>query len=161
MAFGGDAGAGLFEFVHLRHKTYRYGLLTGLVLAMGQLGLSFVLPVFLQDAKHLSAATNGLWMLPTGLFLIVGSQVGGRLTRRFGTVVIVRTGLLLYAAGILLILRVVSLDITVWDLLPGLGLYGFGIGFNYRGSTWGLAGGAFTRHAGPSLSGRFAEDAFR
>jgi phosphate-selective porin OprO/OprP len=38
--------------------------------------------------------------------------------------------------------------------------YGFGIGFNYRGSTWGLAGGAFTRHAGPSLSGRFAEDAF-
>jgi phosphate-selective porin OprO/OprP len=32
--------------------------------------------------------------------------------------------------------------------------YGFGIGFNYRGTTW-----AFTRHAGPSLSGRYAEDA--
>jgi predicted MFS family arabinose efflux permease len=119
----------LFEFAHLKLKTYRYGLITVSVLAMGQLGLSFVLPVFLQDAKHLSAATNGLWMLPTGLFLIVGSQIGGRLTRRFGTVAIVRTGLLMYAVGILLILRVVSVDITVWDLLPGLGLYGFGIGF--------------------------------
>jgi EmrB/QacA subfamily drug resistance transporter len=119
----------LFEFAHLGLRTYRYGLITVSVLAMGQLGLSFVLPVFLQDAKHLSAATNGLWMLPTGLFLIVGSQVGGRLTRRFGTVTIVRTGLLMYAVGILLILRVVSLNITVWDLLPGLGLYGFGIGF--------------------------------
>src|SRR5437764_1939056 len=40
----------LFPFAHLRIKTYRYGLLTGLVLAMGQFGLSFVLPVFLQVA---------------------------------------------------------------------------------------------------------------
>ena len=37
--------------------------------------------------------------------------------------------------------------------------YGFGVGFNYRGSTWGLAGGAFTRNAGPTLSGRYPEDA--
>jgi EmrB/QacA subfamily drug resistance transporter len=119
----------LFEFAHLRLRTYRYGLITVAVLAMGQLGLSFVLPVFLQDAKHLTAQRNGLWMLPTGLFLIVGAQVGGWLTRRFGTTAIVRAGLVMYAAGILLILRVVSLNITVWDLLPGLALYGFGIGF--------------------------------
>jgi len=65
---------------------------------MGQLGLSFVLPIFLQDAKHLTAATNGLWMLPSGLFVIVGSQVGGLLTRRFGTVNVVRTGLVFYSA---------------------------------------------------------------
>ncbi|MCU1461712.1 MAG: hypothetical protein JWO37_1787 [Acidimicrobiales bacterium] len=119
----------LFEFAHLRFKTYRYGLLTGLVLAMGQLGLSFVLPVFLQDAKHLTAARNGLWMLPSGLFVIVGAQLAGLLIRRFGTTAIVRVGLLLYAGGILLILRVVSLDITAWSLLPGLALYGCGIGF--------------------------------
>ncbi len=119
----------LFEFAHLKLRTYRYGLITVAVVAMGQLGLSFVLPIFLQDAKHLSAATNGLWMLPTGLFVIVGAQVGGALTQRFTTTAVVRVGLLLYAAGILLILRVVSLGITVWDLVPGLALYGAGIGF--------------------------------
>ena len=48
---------------------------------MGQFGLSFVLPVFLQDGKHLTAAQNGLWLLPTGVFVIVGAQVGGRLIR--------------------------------------------------------------------------------
>lgn len=122
-------GDPLFEFAHLRLRTYRYGLITIAVVAMGQLGLSFVLPIFLQDAKHLSAATNGLWMLPTGVFVIVGSQIGGLLSARFGTTTIVRAGLFLYAAGILLILRVISLDITVWDLMPGLALYGFGIGF--------------------------------
>jgi EmrB/QacA subfamily drug resistance transporter len=119
----------LFEFRQLRLRSYRYGLLTGLVLAMGQLGVSFVLPIFLQDAKHLSAARNGLWVLPSGLFVIAGSQVAGWLVRRFGTTVIVRAGLVLYAGGILLILRAVSLHITALQLLPGLAFYGFGIGF--------------------------------
>ena len=48
---------------------------------MGQLGLLFALPLFLQDAVHLSAQENGLWLLPLGLFVIVGAQLGGRLTR--------------------------------------------------------------------------------
>ena len=121
--------APLFEFAHLRLKSYRYGLLTGLVLAMGQLGLSFVLPVFLQNGKHLSAARNGLWLLPTGLFVIVGAQVGGRLIRRVGATVVVRMGLVLYAVGVALVLRAIDLDLTVWGLLPGLATYGAGIGF--------------------------------
>jgi EmrB/QacA subfamily drug resistance transporter len=121
--------APLFEFAHLRLKSYRYGLLTGLVLAMGQLGLSFVLPVFLQDGKHLSAARNGLWLLPTGLFVIVGAQVGGRLIRKVGATVVVRMGLVLYAVGVALVLRSIDLDLTVWGLLPGLACYGAGIGF--------------------------------
>jgi EmrB/QacA subfamily drug resistance transporter len=119
----------LIQFAHLQYKTYRYGLLTGMVVAMGQLGLSFVLPVFLQDAKHLTAATNGLWMLPSGVSVIIGAQVAALLIRRFGTTYIVRVGLVLYAGGLLLILRAVSPDITVWSLLPGLALYGGGIGF--------------------------------
>jgi hypothetical protein len=119
----------LFEFAHLKFKTYRYGLLTVVVLAMGQLGLSFVLAIFLQDAKHLTAARNGLWLLPTGLFIIFGAQLGGLLIRRFGTTTIVRVGLVMYTIGILLILRTVSLNITFWSLLPGLAFYGCGIGF--------------------------------
>jgi hypothetical protein len=116
--------APLFEFAHLRLASYRYGLLTGLVLAMGQLGLSFVLPVFLQDGKHLTAARNGLWLLPTGLFVIVGAQVGGRLIRKVGTTVVVRMGLVLYAIGVALVLHSVNLNLTVWGLLPGLACYG-------------------------------------
>ena len=51
---------------------------------MGQLGLRFVLPVFLQDGKHLTAEQNGWWLLPTGIFVIVGAQLGGRLIRHSG-----------------------------------------------------------------------------
>ncbi|MCU1428497.1 MAG: hypothetical protein JWL83_2497 [Actinomycetia bacterium] len=122
-------GDPLFEFVHLRHRTFRYGLLTSSVLALGQLGLSFVLPLFLQDAKHLTAAQNGLWQLPVGLFIIAGAQVGGRLIRAFGTTVVVRLGLASYLFGLFLMLHAITLSITVWKLLPGLAFYGIGIGF--------------------------------
>lgn len=37
--------------------------------------------------------------------------------------------------------------------------YGFGAGFNYRGGSWGLSGGAFTRNAGYVLSGKYPENA--
>ncbi|HEV7524971.1 MAG TPA: MFS transporter [Acidimicrobiia bacterium] len=119
----------LFPFAHLRIKTYRYGLLVGLVLAMGQFGLSFVLPVFLQGARLLTPQQNGWWQFPTGVFIIVGAQIGGRLIRAFGTTVVVRLGLFSYVVGLLLIFHAVSLDITVWRLLPGLAFYGIGIGF--------------------------------
>ncbi|HEX4492056.1 MAG TPA: MFS transporter [Acidimicrobiia bacterium] len=121
--------APLFEFAHLRLATYRYGLLTGLVVAMGQLGLSFVLPVFLQEGRHLSAAQNGLWQLPTGIFVILGAQLGGRLIRSVGTTVVVRAGFVLYAGGIVYLLHAVNLNLTALGLLPGLALYGTGIGF--------------------------------
>ncbi len=119
----------LFEFALFRHKTYRYGLLTGMVVAMGQLGLSFVLPVFLQDGKHLSAQENGLWQLPTGIFIILGAQVGARLIQRVGATIVVRLGFMSYLVGLLLVAHAVSLDITVWRLFPGLAFYGIGIGF--------------------------------
>ena len=119
----------LFEFAYLRFRTYRYGLLTGVVLAMGQLGISFVLPVFLQDGRRISPWHNGLWLLPSGLFIIVGAQLGGRLINRFGTIQVVRSGLVIYEIGLLLMLRVISPHLTALELLPGLALYGLGIGF--------------------------------
>jgi EmrB/QacA subfamily drug resistance transporter len=119
----------LFEFHHLRLPTYRYGLLTGLILSMGMLGMVFVLPQFLQIAKHLTAEENGFWMLPVGLCVIFGARLGSRLIGHYGTTVIVRVGLVSYALGILLIMQAVSLDITVWRLLPAFFFYGIGIGF--------------------------------
>ena len=96
---------------------------------MGQLGISFVLPVFLQDGRHLSPWRNGLWVLPSGLFIIIGAQLGGRLINRFGTIQVVRAGLVFYELGLLVMLRVVSVDLTAFELLPGLALYGLGVGF--------------------------------
>lgn len=119
----------LFEFSQMRFKTFRYGLLTLGILAMGQLAVLFALPLFLQNAVHLTAAENGLWLLPLGLFIIVGSQIGGRLTRIISTTVVVRIGLILEVVGMLFVVWAVRPDITFWHILPGLGIFGVGCGF--------------------------------
>jgi EmrB/QacA subfamily drug resistance transporter len=119
----------LFEFGQLQRPTFRYGLLTTMVLAMGQLGFLFVLPVFLQDGKHLSAVDNGLWLLPSGISIIVGSQIGARMSRSITVTSVVRIGLVLEAVGLVCMIVAVSPDLTFWSLLPGLVVFGVGIGF--------------------------------
>jgi EmrB/QacA subfamily drug resistance transporter len=119
----------LFEFSQLRHRTFRYGLVTTAVLAMGQLGLLFALAVFLQDGRRLSAQTNGLWLLPLGLFIIIGSQVGARLTRSIGITRVVQVGLASETAGLVVIAWVISPTLTFFQLLPGLACFGLGLGF--------------------------------
>jgi EmrB/QacA subfamily drug resistance transporter len=123
---GGDP---LFEFGQLRHKAFRYGLLTSVILAMGQFGLIFALPIFLQDAKHLSAQDNGLWMLPMGIFIIMGAQIGGRLTRKVGVTPVVRMGLVLETVGLALLAFSITPHVSFWALLRAFVLFGFGVGF--------------------------------
>ncbi|MCU1502339.1 MAG: hypothetical protein JWM12_1693 [Ilumatobacteraceae bacterium] len=119
----------LFEFSLMGHRSFRWGLLTMTILAMGQLGVLFALPLFLQDAVHLSAQENGLWLLPMGLFIIIGAQSAGRLTRILSTAAVVRTGLLIEAAALGLIIWSVTPDITFLRILPGLAVFGIGLGF--------------------------------
>src|SRR3954447_14015397 len=94
----------LFELSQLRYLSFRYGLLTTAVLAMGQLGFLFVLPVLLQDGtQHLSAIETGVWLLPSGVCIAVAAQIGGRLTRVVNTTIVVRIGLAAEAVGLVLI----------------------------------------------------------
>jgi EmrB/QacA subfamily drug resistance transporter len=119
----------LFEFGQLRHRGFRYGLITTSVLAMGQMGMFFVLPVFLQDAKHLSAETNGFWMLPFGVCIVIGSQLGGYLTRYTSVARVVQIGLVLEFVGLVVLAFAVDPNMSFVDLLAPYGLFGFGIGF--------------------------------
>jgi MFS family permease len=104
-------------------------LITTSVLAMGQMGMFFVLPVFLQDAKHLTAETNGFWMLPFGVCIVIGAQLGGYLTRYLGVARVVQLGLALEVVGLVTVAFVVDPSMSFVDLLAPYGLFGFGIGF--------------------------------
>ena len=118
----------LFEFSQLRHLGFRYGLATLIVLAMGQTAFLLVISVFLQDSRHLSALDTGLWLVPSGVFIVAGAQLGGRLTRRVGTTSVVRVGLALEALGLAATAIVITPTVTFVGLLPGFALFGMGIG---------------------------------
>ncbi|MCU1368415.1 MAG: family efflux transporter permease subunit, partial [Ilumatobacteraceae bacterium] len=123
-----DNAQPLFEFSQLRNKAFRYGLITVAALSLGQLSLAFVLPVFLQEGRHLSAAENGLWQLPSGLCFLIGAQISSRLARRVPLVVVVRVGVLMTIAGFAYLALVISSSLQFWTLFPTYIMYGIGFG---------------------------------
>jgi EmrB/QacA subfamily drug resistance transporter len=121
--------APLFQFDLLAHRTFRYGLLSTVVLAMGQFGMVLCLALFLQESLHLTALQNGLWMLPFGALILMGAPVGGRLAMRISTVSVVRIGLACQTVALVYLASVLSTHTVFLQLLPGLVVYGIGSGF--------------------------------
>jgi hypothetical protein len=118
----------LFEFTELRHRGFRYGLLTNMLLSLGQLSLIFLLAVYLQNARGLDALDSGLWLVPMGIAIIVGSRLGVVATHRVGATVTVRGGLTLELLGLVVIFLVIAPDMSFAALLLGEFAYGMGIG---------------------------------
>lgn len=119
----------LFEFSNFSRRGFRYGTMTLLLLALGQVAFLLIMSVVLQDGRRLSAVDTGLWLVPSGVAIVAGSQLGNWLTRRIGTTNVVRAGLIIQASGLLSISIAVSPALSFLSLLPGFVLFGVGIGF--------------------------------
>jgi len=118
----------LFEFGQLRHRGFRYGLLTNLILAMGQLVMMLVLVVFLQDANHLSAEQTGFWLLPLGVGIAVGARIGTATAHRIGPTGTVRIGLALQLVAFVQMAAVITPGVTFAVLCIGMSAFGIGVG---------------------------------
>lgn len=110
-------------------RSFAFGNLAALIINLGEFGLLFALPLFLQSVTGLSALGTGgvLFALAIGAFL--AGPAAGQLAARVGSVLIVRIGLVLEVVGIVGIALVVSPDATGWAFVPWLFVYGLGVGF--------------------------------
>jgi EmrB/QacA subfamily drug resistance transporter len=119
----------LFALSQFRILTFRYGVSSSFLMAVAGIGGLLVVPVFLQEVKGLSAIENGLWVLPLGVGVVAGAQIGGRLTSRVGPTNVVRYGMTVSMVGILLKAFVLRPEVTFWQLLPVFWISGIGGGF--------------------------------
>jgi MFS transporter, DHA2 family, methylenomycin A resistance protein len=94
---------------------------------LGTLGMLFVLTLYLQTVQHRSALTAGVAVLPLFLPLSIIAPFAGRVTARLGPKLPMAAGLLTAAVGVGLLTRV-DPDSTYRALLPGLLLWGVGMG---------------------------------
>lgn len=112
----------------LRIRSFRYGALAALIVALGEFGLLFTLPLLLQNALGFSALGTG-WLivsLAVGTFLISGATP--QLTARFGARTVVRSGLLLEAIAVAGLAVTLTAEISGWLIAGWLFLYGIGVG---------------------------------
>src|SRR5881296_420669 len=118
----------LFDFSLLKFKGLRYGLFTVTIVAMGEFGAVFIISIFLQTVKGLSAIDAGLTFLPMAISVFIFAPIAGILATRFGPKWIITTGMVLEATALFSMSQIVSISNPVYYLYPILVIYGAGVG---------------------------------
>src|SRR5213593_344922 len=118
----------LFDFSLLKYKGFRYGLFTVTIVAMGEFGAVFIISIFLQTVKGLSAISAGLTFLPMAISVFIFAPIAGVLATRFGPKWIITTGMILESAALFSMSQIISISNPVYYLYPILVIYGAGVG---------------------------------
>ena len=118
----------LFEFGLFRFRSYRYGLLTGMIVNQGEIGVLFAATLFLQGTKGLSALDTGIALLPLAGLAFVAAPLAGSFSTRIGPKWIITAGMMIEAIMLLLLSLAITPDVSVTTIALILGFYGLGLG---------------------------------
>ncbi|MDQ1129220.1 DHA2 family efflux MFS transporter permease subunit [Microbacterium sp. SORGH_AS_0888] len=120
--------ATLVEFRLFRLASFRNGNVVAMVVALGEFGLILALPLWLQFVLGFEAVQTGLVLLALAGGSFAASGLAGAFSGRVAPVLVVRLGLVCEIVGIAAVGFVVAPDAAWGWLLPGLAVYGFGVG---------------------------------
>ena len=112
-----------------RIKSFGAGNAVALVVSLGEFGLLFAIPLFLQATQGYDALQTGFILLALAIGSFVASGAGAPLSQRMGPVRVLQLGMLLEVIGIAGLGFVISTQVTGWALAPWLFIYGMGVGF--------------------------------
>jgi EmrB/QacA subfamily drug resistance transporter len=119
----------MMDIALFRIRTFANGNAVALIVSLGEFGLLFILPLFLQSVIGYSAMETGVILLALAAGSFIASGAGAGLARKIGPVWVLRIGMACEVLGVLWIALMISTTVTGWELAPGLFLYGLGVGF--------------------------------
>ena len=112
-----------------RNTAFLSGASITACLMLAQNGVIFLLPVFLQSVLALDAFHTGVALLPMSIGLLIFSPLGGVLTKHITHKHLVQTGLVINIIALLVLYFTLGRSASITTLIPGLALYGVGLGF--------------------------------
>jgi EmrB/QacA subfamily drug resistance transporter len=130
---------------------FKYGLVAIAIIALGEFSTLFTLPIFLQSVKEFSPLKSGYGFLPLALSAMIGAPLSALMVNKIGTKWVITTGITLEAIGLILLTRI-NADISYIMLVPGLVVFGFGLGLAISQNTQVILSEINPIHAG-SASG--------
>ena len=110
-------------------RSFGAGNAVAAIVSLGEFGLLFTLPLFLQTTRGYDAMQTGVILLALALGAFVASGGSAPMSHRMGPVRVLQLGMLLEVIGIAWLGFAISTTVTGWMLAPGLFLYGMGVGF--------------------------------
>lgn len=118
----------LFDLTLFRFRSFSLGNATAMILALGEFGLIFVLPLFVQAVLGLSAFQTGLLLMALAIGAFVAGPTAGAVASRIGPRRVVTAGMALEAVAIATVALLIAPDRSPWAFVPGLFVYGAGVG---------------------------------
>jgi EmrB/QacA subfamily drug resistance transporter len=119
----------LFDVDLWRYPAFRYGNLAGTIVSLGEFGLLFALPLFLQAVIGYTAFETGLVFLSLALGAFFAAPLAARVAHAWGPRRAVTMGMSLEAVGIIATSLLISVDVSGFVLAVPLFVYGVGVGF--------------------------------
>lgn len=98
------------------------------LISVGELGLMFTLPLFLQDVHGDSPLQVSVAILPLAVGTLLTGGVSARLARRIGPARTLQAGMALEIVAVLLIGLTTRADTSGYALAPWMLVYGIGLG---------------------------------
>jgi len=92
------------------------------------MGVFFTVPLFLQIVQGLDALQTGVRMLPASAGMFLAAMAGSALAKRFAARPLIRTGLGITLAAVLLLLETVEPTLNNSSFLIAMGVLGVGMG---------------------------------
>jgi MFS family permease len=87
-----------------------------------------VVSVYLQEVWKYNAIQTGLILTPGTIGILIASAGADRFARRHPQRWLIIAGFLITAVGMILLLALVRADSAIWTWIPGLFLFGAGVG---------------------------------
>ena len=109
-------------------SSFRNGSFAALIISMGEFGLLFAIPLWLQNVEGLTPISSGLVLLWLAGGAFLASGVGGAMSGKLPAVRAVQIGVLFELIGVAGISLVATTGGGWWPVAPFLLLYGIGVG---------------------------------
>src|SRR6267143_1746905 len=113
------------------NRNFSISIWVSSAVAFGMLGFFIPVTIFFQSVLGFSALKAGLTFLPMSLVSMVVAPIAGRMSDRFGGKYILVAGLTFFAAGMGLVVLVISLNATQATFWGPAALAGLGLGMTF------------------------------
>ena len=110
-------------------SSFRNGSIAALIISMGEFGVLFAIPLWLQNVLGLSPVSSGLVLLWLAGGSFLASGISGGLSGKVSAATLVRLGVALELIGVIGVALFASVEVGFWSIAPFLFIYGIGIGF--------------------------------
>ncbi|QWF22394.1 DHA2 family efflux MFS transporter permease subunit [Nocardioides sp. LMS-CY] len=118
----------LLDLALFRLPTFRWGNVAATMVAVGEFGIIFVLPLFLVNVLALSTMGAGLVLAAMAIGAFLSGASARHLAARVGAPLVVVIGLVLEITGVAAVALAVSPTVSPWLLAAVLVVYGVGLG---------------------------------